>query len=801
MKNKATNHGRGPDRIGRRCQNSGMPGGAPPEDVFRTNALTERLTPARACARANDRNSLPGMRYASQVSAIGLALLGFELVTLPRLDAQSPQPSTRYFVDVERYRFGAQPNILDPRFYPIPQDPVTRRTYFDHVDAFDPARIATNPSRGMAGPQAFMPVLAKYVQTGDARWSNACIAMLKAFHGELLRQISERKWFWQFEHPSALIPLYRKHLIAGGAMSADAPWFREMWLTYCRNLHVWDSQPVEWRGGCHRSMPEGYAKGRAAAWYPEIPEAVAWRRYSQWVFGDFWRAKDAPQNDTGYMMGPLILLICGGDQWTDDDSVFRDAGMKRLWERLLLEISPDGLINPYGPNGGWNSTADYRIPMLERLAAKTGDGRYRFGAQKLFNYLRYQSRGTGPGLESAAPWLIALAAIWTNDHIPPVEPSAASLWNQRGEAIRIPHTDKALTDRLLGNADFRENRGHICCSWYMTGNEWPDKLILRSGWNPGDFFGLVELHPTSFPANPGGIMGLNRWGAPFTQIVTSKGASIENRLLIEDLSHQANHRYHPDPLRIDEFWKRGTMPDIRSEITHFKETPLATYARLRVQNMDGLPVVYEREFIFAKNRFLATREIVTFEESFEARLAPLWNTHNIGPQIGGHWANTFIHQPVAQNGTRSMKSPPVDLLVWFAPRPDCELQVIDRLNDDPRAEACPNQVRYQWEGVPAAGDRQVFTQVYYPHPPYRSRARSNNPNPDAKAVYANTLQATAHASGIRALRDSPEASVLRLELTPGEVEWVVFNPGEEVIHFEAHQSNSPFLYHPPGSTR
>ena len=137
-------------------------------------------------------------------------------------------------------------------------------------------------------------------------------------------------------------------------MTGDEIWFREMWLTYCRNLQVWDSEPVEWRGGCHRSMPEAFAKGRAAAWYPDIPEAEEWRRYSDLVFGDFWRAKDAPQNDTGYMMGPLIILICGGDQWTGDNRVFEDPGMNRLWERLLVEISPDGLINPYGPNGGWN---------------------------------------------------------------------------------------------------------------------------------------------------------------------------------------------------------------------------------------------------------------------------------------------------------------------------------------------------------------------------------------------------------------------------------------------------------------
>ena len=140
-------------------------------------------------------------------------------------------------------------------------------------------------------------------------------------------------------------------------------------------------------------------------------------------------------------------------------------------------------------------------------------------------------------------------------------------------------------------------------------------------------------------------MGLDRWGAPFTQIAASKGATVENRALIEDIGHTAKLRLHPDPIRINEMWD-GRPPDIRSEVTYFKDTPQATFARVRVLNMDGLPVVYEREFIFVKNRFLATRETVTFEESFKARVAPLWNTHNIGPQIGRHWANTFIHAPI-----------------------------------------------------------------------------------------------------------------------------------------------------------
>ena len=719
-------------------------------------------------------------------------------------DVQGPEwegvqrvgPPRVYSPSVERYRYG-HTNVSNPEFYPIPQDSVTRESYLRCIEETRPADIARRPNRGMDGPRAFMPVLVKYVQTGEAMWADACIAMLKAFHGEMERQVAERKWFWQFEHPAALIPLYRKYLVEGGAMEPDASWFRDMWLYYCRNLHVWDTEPVEWRGGCHRSMPEGYAKGLAAKWYPDIPEATHWQNYSELVFGDFWRTKDVPQNDTGYMMGPIIILTCGGDQWTRDDHVYVDSGMRRLWGRLMVEVTPDGAINPYGPNGGWNSTADYRIAMLERIAAETGDGRYRFAAHKLFNYLRYQSREPGPRgyrLDDGASWLIALAWLFADDSVEPARPDGGSLWTRRIEAARIPHTDKALTERLLGNADPRENFGHICCSWYMTGKEWPDKLVLRSGWNPGDLFALVELHPTSFPANPGGIMGLNRWGAPFTQIVTSKGASVENRALIEDVAGTAKRRYHPDKRRIDEFWHGGTMPDIRSEVAYFKETPQATYARIRVQNMDGLPVLYEREFVFAKNRFLATREIVTFEESFPTRVAPLWNTHNIGPQLGSHWANTFIHEPIGDNGTRSMKTPPVDLLVWFAPRADRRLQVVDRLVEDPRAEACPNQLRYVWEGTPAPGQKLVFTQVYYPHPPYRSRATSNNPNPGAKAAYADELQATAHASGIEVIRDDAEVSILRLELEAGNVEWVVFNPFEKDIDVESGRIHAPYCY-------
>jgi len=303
-------------------------------------------------------------------------------------------------------------------------------------------------------------------------------------------------------------------------------------------------------------------------------------------------------------------------------------------------------------------------------------------------------------------------------------------------------------------------------------------------------FALVELHPTSVPFNAGSIAGLNRYGAAFTQGITSKGSSVENRLSVVDTSGRAARRVHPDRLRMDEEWRAAKMPDIVSELVFFGERADATFARLRVRNVDGLPAVYEREIVFVKNRFLATRELLTFEESFPARVAPLWNTRNVGPQVGDHWANTFLPSLVASNGNVEMKNPPVDLLVWFAPRPDCRLQVVDRLADDPRAIACPSQVRYLWEGTPAAGETLVFTQLFLPHPPYRPAIRSNQAG--AKASYGDALQATAGASGIQAVRDTVEASVLRVQTEPGLVEWVLFNPTGTDVEFAGGRTRRRF---------
>ena len=413
----------------------------------------------------------------------------------PRL--YSPQP--------ERYRFG-HVNINNPEFYPIPQTPVTRDIYMKWLEDSGMLDYLNQPKRGLGGPTQLLPCLAKLVQTGDPKWGEACIVMLKDFHHALIQEVKEKGWTEQFAEPPAFLPLYRKYLIEANSMQPDEPWFKELWLYYTRNLHVWGSEPVEWRGPCHRSMPEALAKGLAAKWYPDIPEAEHWKHYSEQVVEDFWSVKDLLQNDTGYFQDSVRAYSFSGDQLLGDDRYVSDPGMQTIWLRLLGEITPDGAINPYGPNGGWNSTAALRVGVLERVAAATRDGQYRYAAHKAMNYLLYQSEPTfldGYQKERETAPYIVLAYLFADDTLEPQIPFEGSQLTHRREMARIPHTDKEIVGRYLKDLDPDPNKAHLCCNWKFTDRIMPDKLMLRSGWNPGDFYHAGRTHACQFSAQCG----------------------------------------------------------------------------------------------------------------------------------------------------------------------------------------------------------------------------------------------------------------------------------------------------------
>jgi hypothetical protein len=90
--------------------------------------------------------------------------------------------------------------------------------------------------------------------------------------------------------------------------------------------------------------------------------------------------------------------------------------------------------------------------------------------------------------------------------------SAGSRILYRKETQRL--RDKAAAAQYLKDLDPRPDKAPICCGLIVTDKTMPAKPVLRSGWNPGDVFALVDLFPRHDPLNVPGIVGMSEPAHP-----------------------------------------------------------------------------------------------------------------------------------------------------------------------------------------------------------------------------------------------------------------------------------------------
>lgn len=687
-------------------------------------------------------------------------------------------PPCRFMEDLTRYEQPPAARLL-PKLVPV-----TRQSYLDFIEkdsSYGIEAIARNPDRGLYGVRHAFPALAQYDVTGDARQAAVLKTCLRHFDTAVRRLVHERRWHECYMFEPTLLCMYRKVFTSHGQWSdADERWFKEFFLWLDRTVHVWGGPEHYWRGPMHRATGEGIMKLLAVQMYPDAPETAEWKRYGELQWNDWWPLRDNPINDINYFHGQIFPMIVGS-HLLGRNEVFTDPQMRGFWDRLIDMTTPDGAVVPFGPAAGWNSHAGERLMALEFVATHTGDGRYRFVAHRLFNYLLYQRdvlRGNHM-LDHFSQLGCAMAYFVANDAVRPVQPSEKSTILYHKETLRV--RGKEGGKPFLKDMDPDPLKAHVDCGLLCTDKTMPFKLCLRSGWNPGDFYMLVDLFPRHEPMNPGGILGMSRYNSVLACSVDSKSVTDWlNMLWIDDLSGKAPRVKNTNRLRADLYYMDVTVPE-------FSEHPTATFAAVDIKDYNGFPMTLRRDFFFIKNRFVLLRDTAVFREGFAARLGPNCYTQNVGPEIGSSWAKTYFGTPISHG--QKLRNPPMDLWIYHAPKPDRRLQIVDETSDVRRLKI-PFTVRYAWEGQVKPGEKYVFTQVLVPADPKRAPVKSNAPGAarlDQVLDQSVTQRATC-------LHDRPGQTVWRMRAEEDREEWIVLNDGEKPLETEGLKTDARRLY-------
>ncbi|HGE70569.1 TPA: hypothetical protein ENX78_07025 [Candidatus Poribacteria bacterium] len=619
---------------------------------------------------------------------------------------------------------------------------VTRNVYVDFVtQELNPESLVGNPNRGQYGPRHSLPALAVYALTGDKKYGEAIKSSLRFYDQWLQEEIKTQGAHFSWEGPY-LCGFHIQELRKGGLVTeGDEKWIREMFIRLADNLSAWKPGDGLWRGSQHRSQGQAIARGLAAMWYPDCPKSQDWNEYFKVVWNDWWQYKDVGINDTGYFFGSFIRILCAAELMGKEE-VFTDPDVQKfIWDRIIHEVTPAGAVTPYGAHGGWNSEVGSRILALELAAKHTNDGRYRWVAQRLMNYLMKNGRKlhNQHHIHATNIEMIALASVLCDDSIQPIEPDSSSKVLYRKEVLRL--TNEQVEQKYPGY-------GGLDCNMDMSQKIMPHKVIMRGGWNPDDLYMMIEAFPRHDPLNPTAILGLMSNRSAMTMMESEKFISRENAVRIEDLSGNANY------LGKDNYQGNKQLPigydGMEVSVKEFSDHKLASHVILNVTNYMGYKAEHEREVLFIKNRFVFVRDKTTFDDSFKCRIGPVWNSQYANYDT--NWVNTYLNTFYFQ-GTEIYDNPRYDLLVYHSPKSDRKLVVEQRSE----LENARLSTQYLWEGNVTPGFSIEFNHILVPHDPRQP---------------ANEL-----ASAIKFIKDDSNLVILKVHN-----EWVVINPnGEEYL--------------------
>jgi hypothetical protein len=524
-------------------------------------------------------------------------------------------------------------------------------------------------------------------------------------------------------------------------VTAEDREFLARWMVLIEEKHG----PYEY-GAMNRSVGTAVGRDYLATLLPGDPKTPERRRYAGEVWNDWWPQRDTDENSTGY--NGLCLYEIG--VWLEvggKEKLYQDPGMKRLAERYLALASPLGVIPAFGDVVSWCEGPGQWIGLMEKWATVYRDGRFKWVAHRLFEYTlahekemwQWGNINNSTAEELMDAWLAA------DDSIAEKEPDLGSLVTERKAARLVPKAQRT--------------KGR----WFeLQDKSIPNKLILRSGWQPEDTYALIELCPP---------LGHGHSDAGSINYLLSQGSVLlaDTPYLIKDHALHNCFVVKPErvPGKVRPRWRIEDFTEMAVRVEDLHTAPQAAYARVHVEHYMGQPMTLDRRVFFLGQRGLWVRDTATAEKACAAGFGPAWQTAAVYGQRGAQWVNTCwptVPAPYIWDLRYMMQweNRPWDLLLYFVPLAGAQLAIDDVTHDDSRAivdrplmNTATRRVWYRRPATLKPGQAQHFSTVLVPHPP--------------------TADASALAQGIESVLDTGDAGVLKLADGHDQTLWVGIN--------------------------
>jgi hypothetical protein len=691
-----------------------------------------------------------------RITALAAAIAGV-LVQAPAL---AGQPATQ-----PAYRTTITPITPDRWTKPLPPLPerqnVTREDYLKYIkERWLPLREASLKQLDrIDGAQHWNVALREAFFckiTGDEQYVRTALAAIRA--DVRFRTEGPGKDFAKFHAacPAMLPSMTAYHWIRDSKMltPADHALVKTWVLMLVNNYAYYEC------GAMNRGIGASGCVMVANHWYPDTADqpltsnkVLPWvkdkdftrRQYVDFTWNHWWRFRDFYEDSAGYESHSLEMIL---ETWamTGQLDLLKDPAIVKLADRFLAQVAPNGAMPGYGDGTNYNTGPGRWVWFFEAMTAATKDGRYKWVAHRFFEFLRRHEKDFeqwGNPIYWELDNLMQ-AYVLADESIQPVEPTIGCVVTHRKD---LKWLDARTTGRWADLVD----------------RDMPSKLCLRTGWRPGDTSVLVELcKPMSHGhANTGSIESL-----------ISRGS-----VLLSAPAYQARtENYHnsfiawPDRRPAGFVWNRDILHGGKTAVTvpTFHAGDGVAYARIHVTDYLESPATLDRRVFFLGDDGLWVRDTIQAPKSFQGTIGPAYQFTGVYPKKGEHWANAcqtsvpvaFIFKPEYM---MQFTNRPIDLLVWYAPKPDATLAIDDVTLDtthlntpDELATNFKQRVWYQMK-LDGSRDRQeTFDSVLRPH----------TPREDAEPL----------AKGIRVLLDEgTDRAVVGIEAAPGHIRYAGIN--------------------------